>query len=190
MMQLAFLTGIGWRDAALLLAATIGVYLVMSVMRLFEMGARRRDSLQPASGPGLSAWESASGPQVQTQRPRPLAPELARMLEQAKVQAELERLRSDNSRLHEVLAKVAEDVARLKAARELPPVCNDTLALAPQGMPVSAMGSPRNYRLLRHLQRRGATAGCANTQPYGFDWHDQSEDRNGRDIDSGSRAHG
>lgn len=185
MTQFVFLAGIGWRDAVLLLAAMIGVYLVLSVMRLFEMAARRRDSLQPASGPGFSAGERHSTPQVQTPRPKPLAPELARMLEQAKVQIELQRLRSDNMRLHEVLANVAEDVARLKAARQL----QETMTLPPVIPLAGIIGGQRNYRLLRHLQRRGATAGCANTQPYEFERHQQGEDSNGRNIDTGSRAH-
>lgn len=189
MMHLAFLGGIGWRDVVLLLAAMVGVYLVLSVMRLFEMAAKRRDSLQPASGPGLSAWQPDSAPRVQTPQPRQLSPELARMLAQARIEAELQRLRSENMRLNEVLANVAEDVARLKAARDMAPACGEVIALAPQGVPAGAMGGQRNYRLLRHLQRRGAVAGCANTQPYEFERHKQGEDRNGRNIESGSRAH-
>ncbi|MCX7156271.1 MAG: hypothetical protein NTW45_07500 [Rhodocyclales bacterium] len=188
MMNFALLAGIGWRDVVLLLAAMTGVYLVLSVMRLFEMAAKRRDLMQPASGPGLSAWEPHFVPQVQTPQPGQLSPELARMLEQARIEAELQRLRSENMRLNEVLANVAEDVARLKAARDMAPACGEAIALAPQGMPAGAMGGPRNYRLLRHLQRRGATAGCANTQPYEFERHEQGEDRNGRNIVSGPRA--
>lgn len=193
MMHAAFLAGIGWRDVVLLLAAMTGVYLALSVMRLFEMAAKRRDSLQPASGPGFSAWEPDSASQVQTPQPGQLSPELARMLAQARIEAELQRLRSENMRLNEVLANVAEDVARLKAARDMAPACGEAIVLAPQGVPVGAMGgamgSQRNYRLLRHLQRRGAVAGCANTQPYEFERHEQGEDRNGRNIESGSRAH-
>jgi len=185
MTHLVFLAGLGWRDAVLLLAATTGVYLVLSVMRLFEMAARRRDLMQPASGPGFSAWEPDSAPQVQTPQPRQLAPELARMLAQARIEAELQRLRSDNTRLHEVLANVAEDVARMKAARQL----QETMALAPVIPLTGIIGGQRNYRPLRHLQRRGAVAGCANTQPYEFERHQQGEDRNGRNIESGSRAH-
>lgn len=192
-MHFAFLAGMGWRDVVLLLAVMTGVYLVLSVMRLFEMAAKRRDLVQPASGPGLSAWEPDSTPQVQTPQPRQLSPELARMLAQARIEAELQRLRSENMRLNEVLANVAEDVARLKAARNMPSAYGEAIALAPQGVTVGAMGGviggQRNYRLLRHLQRRGAAAGCANTQPYEFERHEQGEDRNGRNIESGSRAH-
>jgi hypothetical protein len=193
MMHAAFLAGIGWRDVVLLLAAMVGVYLVLSVMRLFEMAAKRRDSLRPASGPGFSAWEPDFAPQAQAPQPRQLSPELARMLAQARIEGELQRLRSESMRLNEVLANVAEDVARLKVARGMTPACGEAIALAPQGVPAGAMGGvmggQRNYRLLRHLQRRGATAGCANTQPYEFERHEQGEDRNGRDIESGSRAH-
>lgn len=178
MTHVAFLAGLGWRDAVLLLAAMSGVYLVLSVMRLFEMAAKRNGSLQPASGP-RPAWESRSPAQAPAPQPRPLAPELARMLEQAKVQAELQRLRSDNTRLHEVLANVAEDVARLKAARRL----QETMAPAPD-MP----GGQRNYRPLRHLQRRGATVPCANAQSYALERHQQGEDYHARTIDTGSRS--
>lgn len=193
MMHVAFLAGMGWRDVVLLLAAMTGVYLVLSVMRLFEMAAKRRDSLQPASGPGFSAWEPDSAQQARTPLPGHLSPELARMLAQARIEAELLRLRSENMRLNEVLANVAEDVARLKAARDMAPACGEAIALTPQGVPVGVMGGvmggQRNYRLLRHLQRRGAVAGCANTQPYEFGRHEQGEDHNGRNIESGSRAH-
>ncbi|MDK9703852.1 MAG: hypothetical protein OEL20_12000 [Sulfuritalea sp.] len=179
MTHVAFLAGLGWRDVVLLLAATSGVYLVLSVMRLFEITAKRNGSLQPASGPGFSAWEPRSAAQMQAPQPRPLAPELARMLEQAKIRAELQRLRSDNTRLHEVLANVAEDVARLKAARRL----QETMAPAPD-MP----GGQRNYRPLRHLQRRGATVPCANAQSYALERHQQGEDYHARTIDTGSRS--
>lgn len=114
------------------------------------------------------------------------------MLAQARIEAELQRLRSENMRLNEVLANVAEDVARLKA-RDMAPAYGEAIALTPQGVPAGAMGGvlggQRNYRLLRHLQRRGATADCANTQPYEFERHEQGEDRYGRNIESGSRAH-
>lgn len=183
MMHAAFMAGIGWRDVVLLLAAMTGVYLVLSVMRLFEAAAKRRVIVLPASGPGLPAREPRFASQVQAPQSRQLSPELARMLAQARIEAELQRLRSENMRLNEVLANVAEDVARLKAARDM----------APQGVPAGAMGGviggQQNYRLLRHLQRRGAVAGCANTQPYEFERHEQGEDRNGRNIESGSRAH-
>lgn len=197
MTHAAFLAGMGWRDVVLLLAAMTGVYLVLSVMRLFEMAAKRRVIVLPVSGPGLSAREPHSASQVQTPQPGQLSPELARMLAQARIEAELQRLRSENMRLNEVLANVAEDVARLKAARDMAPACGEAIALPPQGVPAGAMGSAmggviggqQNYRLLRHLQRRGAVAGCANTQPYEFERHEQGEDRNGRNIESGSRAH-
>ncbi|MFA4969376.1 MAG: hypothetical protein WC540_07070 [Sulfuritalea sp.] len=193
MMHAAFLAGIGWRDVVLLLAAMTGVYLVLSVMRLFEMATKRRVIVLPASGPGLSAREPHFASQIQTPQSRQLSPELARMLAQARIEAELQRLRSENMRLNEVLANVAEDVARLKAARDMMPAYGEAIALAPQGVPAGAiggvMGGQPNYRLLRHLQRRGAVAGCANTQPYEFERHEQGEDRNGRNIESGSRAH-
>jgi len=188
MTHLTFLAGIGWRDMVLLLAAMTGVYLVLSVMRLFEMAASRRGSLQPASGPEFSAWASDSAVTAQTPQPGPLAPELARMLEQARLHAEVQRLRSESTRLNEVLARVAEDVARLKAARELSPVAVEAITLTPQGMP-AAIGGQRNYRTPRHLHRRGVIAGCANAQSYEFEWHEQGEDRNGRNIEPGSRAH-
>lgn len=44
MMEFDFMGSIGWRDVVLLAAAVTGVYLVLSVMRLFEMCAGRRDS--------------------------------------------------------------------------------------------------------------------------------------------------
>ncbi len=192
MMHLAFLAGIGWRDVVLLLAAMIGVYLVLSVMRLFEMAAKRRDSAQPETGPGFSAWEPYSTRQRQAPQPGPAAPapELARMLARSGVEVELQRLRSENTRLHEGLARLAEEVSRLKAARDQSPLHGETVALALQGMPGGAMGGQRNYRPLRHLQRRGATAGCVGTPAYGFEWHGQDEDRNGRNTDSGTRPHG
>lgn len=111
------------------------------------------------------------------------------MLEQARLHAEVQRLRSESTRLNEVLARVAEDVARLKAARVLSPVSIEAIALAAQGMPAGATGGQRNYRTPRHLHRRGVTVGCANAQSYEFEWHEQGEDRNGRNIEPRSRAH-
>ena len=110
------------------------------------------------------------------------------MLARSGVEGEIQRLRSENTRLHEGLARLAEEVSLLKASRDQSPLHGETLAL--RGMPGGAMGGQRNYRPLRHLQRRGATAGCAAAQAHGFEWHGQDEDRNGRIIDSGTRPHG
>lgn len=70
MMHPVYLLGIGWRDMVLLLAAMTGVYLVLSLMRLFEMTAKRRNS--PPSrllvAPDISI--GASGGQCNYRLPR------------------------------------------------------------------------------------------------------------------------
>jgi hypothetical protein len=40
MMDFGFIEAIVWRDIVLVLAAVIGVYLVLSVMRLFQVAAK------------------------------------------------------------------------------------------------------------------------------------------------------
>ena len=57
MMDFDFFSDIGWRDVVLVLAAMIGVYLVLLVMRLFLVTGKRRDGKKPEAGLRLSGWQ-------------------------------------------------------------------------------------------------------------------------------------
>ncbi len=181
-----FIDGIGWRDVILVLAAMIGVYLVLSVMRLFQVGSRRRDGDQQAAKHRLSGWTPfapAGEVQVAPQTP-PSAPavpeqEFARELAKSNIEVELERLRRESAHQRDELARLAEEVSQLKASRNVSPLYNEAMALAQQGMSAAGIAgrcgiSIGEAELVASLARSGTA----------FERHEQGEDRDERNTDT------
>ena len=178
MMDIDLIGGIGWRDLVLVVAAMIGVYLVLSVMRLFRVAAKPRDAAQPGVGHQFSG--SPADPAAQNP-----APEFARELARSSVEVELQSLRREGAVLREELARLSDEVSRLKAAHHVSPLYNEAMALAQQGMPATGIAglcgiSIGEAELVAALARGGAE----------FELHQQGEDRNERNTDSGNRLHG
>ena len=183
MMDFDFIGGIGWRDVVLVLAAVIGVYLVLSVMRLLKVAGKRRDSAQQDAGRGLSAAQVDF--QVDAGEPPPgpalPAPEFARELARSSVDVELQSLRRECAGLREDMARLAEEVSRLKAMRNVSPLYNEAMVLAQQGMPATGIAghcgiSIGEAELVAALARSGSE----------FERHQQGEDRDERNTDSGN----
>lgn len=183
MMDLDWVGSIGWRDAVLVAAAAIGVYLVLSVMRLFQFGGRHRGDAKPGTRRGVfAAAESRSG------SPAPAASEaeFSRELARSNVELELERLRREGVLLREELARLTEEVTRLKAARNVvSPLYDEATALAQQGMPAAGIAghcgiSIGEAELVAALARSGTD----------FERHQQGEDRDERNTHSGNRPYG
>ncbi|OHC61772.1 MAG: hypothetical protein A3H93_10135 [Rhodocyclales bacterium RIFCSPLOWO2_02_FULL_63_24] len=194
-MDFDFIGGIGWRDLVLVLAAIIGVYLVLSVMRLFQVGGRHRHGAKHDTKRTFSGWEPYSprqDPEPQPEslplpRSEPAAPErgFAQALARSSVEAELQGLRRESAELREELVRLAEEVSRLKASRNVSPLYNEAMTLAQQGMPADGIAgrcgiSIGEAELVAALARGGAE----------FERHGQSEDRDERNTDSGNRPRG
>jgi len=183
MMDFDLMGGIGWRDVVLLAAAMIGVYLVLSVMRLFKVAGSRREAAQADTLAEFSGWEpcsSGDAPKLPA-APAESAPEFARELARSNVEIELERLRRESAQQREELARLTEEVSRLKAARNVSPLYNEATALAQQGMPAAGIAghcgiSIGEAELVAALARGGSE----------FERHEQGEDRNERNIHSGN----
>ncbi len=178
MMEFDFIGGIGWRDIVLIVAAIVGVYLVLSVMRLFRVAAKRRDGAQP----DIAHGRVGSPADAAVAQP---APEFARELARSSVEVELQSLRREGALLREELTRLGEEVSRLKAAHNVSPLYNEAMALAQQGMPATGIAghcgiSIGEAELVAALARGGAE----------FERHQQGEDRDERNTDSGNRLHG
>jgi hypothetical protein len=192
MTDFEFLGGFGLRDIVLVVAALIGVYLALSLMRLFQIGGKARDKA-PQSGrrvwfkrTGAASPEAAQAPPEAAQAPPEAAAaptEFAEKLAQSSVGIELQSLRRETALLREEVARLADEVARLKATQNVSPLYNEAMSLAQQGMPVAGIAgrcgiSIGEAELVAALARSGSEI----EQPH----HD--EDRNGRNADSGSRS--
>lgn len=192
-----FLSHIGWRDLVLVAAAVIGVYLALSVMRLFQVAGKRGDGgkQEPLASPDETGFapkqvrisprtlqpEPPLEPQLQ---PQP-EPEFARELARSNVEAELERLRREGALLREELARLTEEVSRLKATRNVSPLYNEAMTLAQQGMPANGIAghcgiSIGEAELVAALARGGSE----------FERHEQGGDHDERNIQSGKRLYG
>lgn len=191
-MDADFIGGIGWRDIVLLLAAMVGVYLVLSVMRLFQVAGKRRHAEPQEAGPGFSGVESYSASAAAQAAPGTAppgsvtpAPEFARELAKSSIEGELERLRREGAHLREELARLTEEVALLKATRNVSPLYNEAMALAQKGMtPAGIAGhcgiSIGEAELVASLARSGSE----------FERHEQGEDHDERNTHFGNRLRG
>lgn len=178
MMGLDLLGGMGWRDAVLMAAAVIGVYLVLSVMRLFQVAGKSRDSLPAEPKRGLFGRQAAVGLAVGDEPGIGFAGELARTT----VEVELQQLRRECAAMRQEMDGLIEEVARLKAARNVSPLYNEAMALAQQGMAVDGIAGHCGISIgeaeLVAALARGASE---------FEQHEHGEDRDERNTDSGSR---
>ena len=187
MMDFDIITGIGWRDIVLVVAAMIGVYVVISVMRLFTVTSKRRRSVVEEPARGFSEWQPYSARQGLTAQPVPAesapaaesVPGFADELARSSVEVELERLRRESVHQREELVRMGEEIARLKAARNVSPLYNEAMTLAQQG--VSADGIAGHCGIsVGEAELVAALARGKNE----FDRHEQGEDHDERNTGS------
>ncbi len=181
------ISGIGWRDIVLVAAAMIGVYLVISVMRLFTVTGKRRAGEQTEPKRSFSGWQPYSARQGLTAQPvtTEAAPEFAQELARSNVEVELERLRRESAHQREELARLAEEIVRLKAARNVSPLYNEAMTLAQQGVPADGIAGHCGISI-GEAELVAALARGKNE----FGRHEQGEDHDERNNDSGNRLHG
>ena len=182
-MDFDFLAGIGWRDLVLVLAAGIGVYLALSVLRLFRVSGKSGSVVPPQVAPSISPWPPQEAPPPA--EPTAAEPEFFRELARTNVEAELDRLRRECARMREEMAGMAAEITRLKLNRGTSPHYNEATALAQQGMPPAGIAgqcgiSIGEAELVAALARGGTE----------FERHEQDEDRDERNTHSGNRTHG
>ena len=190
-MDFDFLADMGWRDAILVAAVMIGIYLVLMVMRLFQVAGKRGAGEKQAAGHRLSGWEvypPGGAPAPAETPPPPASPEqqeFARELAKSNIEVELERLRRESAHQREELARLAEEISQLRATRNVSPLYNEAMVLAQQGMPAAGIAghcgiSIGEAELVASLARSGNE----------FERHEKGEDRDERNTDSGNRYHG
>jgi hypothetical protein len=188
MMDFGFIEGIVWRDIVLVVAAVIGVYLVLSVMRLFQVAAKPPvvglESQLKASG-----WEHHQlADAVRTPPESPPAvpkPEFGEELARFNVEVEVKALRRECAQLREELARMNEDMARLQVTGNASPMYSEAMVLARQGMAANGIAGHCGISIgeaeLVAALARGAS---------GFERHEQGEDHDERNTGSGNRFHG
>lgn len=133
-MDLSMLSWPGWRDVVLVLAALLGVYLVLAVMRLFQIGGKRRRpvALTPEAEPNAEDPLRVEPPPAATGG---FGDELAR----SSLAGDVSRVQRECAALRDELARLNEEVSQLKAARNVSPLYNEAMALAQQGMPAAGI---------------------------------------------------
>lgn len=182
MIDLDFIAGIGWRDVVLVIAAVIGVYLVLSVMRLFQVGGKRRSGARRDAGRGLSEAQIDFPLDAGEQSPGavPPAPEFAEQLARSGFEVELQSLRRESAALRQDVARLAEEVSRLKATRNVSPLYNEAMLLAQQGMPATGIAGHCGIS----IGEAELVAALARGESE-FERHQRGEDHDERNTDSG-----
>ena len=188
MMDFGFIEGIVWRDIVLVLAAVIGVYLVLSVMRLFQVAAK-----PPVVGlegqleaSGWEPYQRADAVRVPAEATPPApAPEFGEELARFNVEVEVKALRRECAQLREELTRLSEDMARLKVTGNASPMYSEAMVLARQGMAANGIAGHCGISIgeaeLVAALARGASE---------FVRHEQGEDHDERNTGSGNRFHG
>lgn len=112
-------------------------------------------------------------------RPAPVAeaapePEFARELARTGMEAELQVLRRESAELRRVLDEVREELAVLKAARNVSPLYNEAMALAQRGVGADGIASQCGISLAEAELVAALARGDANDEPRNLteDFHD------------------
>jgi hypothetical protein len=189
MMDFGFIEAIGWRDIVLVVAAVIGVYLVLSVMRLFQVAAK------PPVAPleqqlEASGWQPLSGcwcgeRAATTVPPAAPVPEFGEELARFNVEVEVKALRRECAQLREELARMSEDMARLKVSGNASPLYSEAMVLARQGMAANGIAGHCGISIGEAELVAALARGTSE-----FERHEQGEDRDERNTESGNRFHG
>lgn len=178
MMGLDLIGGMGWRDVVLIAAAVIGVYLVLSVMRLFQVAGKSHGGVPMEPKRGLFGRQAEVAEATGAEPGTGFAGELARTT----AEVELQHLRRECAALRQEMDGLTEEVGRLKAACNVSPLYNEAMALAQQGMAVDGIAGHCGISIgeaeLVAALARGASE---------FEQHEHGEDRDERNTDSGNR---
>ena len=186
MSDLELLAGFGWRDGVLLVAAGVGVYLVLTVIRLFKASAPRK--ADPA--PGFPAWQpdflidAARNEAAEPAAAAAPAPDFAGELARSSLEVECRALRGECAELRNAVARLEDEITRLKATRGMSPLYQEAMTLARQGLPAAGIAgrcgiSVAEAELVAALARGDAE----------FEAHEEGEERHGTDIDPGNQLH-
>lgn len=199
---------IGWRDGVLVAVGLSGVYLVLAVLRLFQVGKRPRKPDASRDGPfavalepSFSAAESMmidlSGeipPGLVVPAPRAAASsapaaapaaDFGRELARSSVEVEVQQLRRESTMLREEVAKLREELAGMKAASNVSPLYGEAMALAQRGVPAAGISGQCGIS----LAEAELVAALAHGQPIDKPF-DTDEERNGGHSDSRTGTHG
>lgn len=201
---------IGWRDAVLVVAGLSAVYLVFTVLRLVQVGKRSQkpDSHLDVTVPSLTPASEAVAlsnvdptidltveipPElvVSSRKPAvepvvaPPAADFARELSRSNVEVELQQLRRESKLLSEEVAKLREELASLKAARNVSPLYGEAMALAQQGVPAAGISGQCGISLAEAELVAALAHGQSIEQHF-----DTDEGRHGGYPDSRTGTHG
>ena len=135
------LTEFAWRDGVLLVAAGVGVYLVVMLLRLVQIGRHRRqefaveavaDQPVPDDGPSHAA-PTLGEPPLNFAMPvttipaaKPAEPDFAAALNVSLLENEVRQLRAE-------VVTLRDELAEMQAARQVSPQYAEAMALAQRG---------------------------------------------------------
>lgn len=165
-----------WRDIVMLVAALVGVYLVLMVMRLFRVGsgpvvapvtaermapslsgapefsesAGAQEPMEPIA-PSVSMESAAQRlsalmrreppPEVATPDAPPTRADFAAELARSSLEVEVQQLRRESAVLRQQLAGIQNELAQLKAMRNVSPLYSEAVSLAQRGMDADGIAS-------------------------------------------------
>lgn len=136
------LADLAWRDAILFIVAAAAVYLVITLLRLTQVGRKKvatpaQAAIDPAPEQDVKDDDEEDWlpPQVYDKplaAPAPAAAFDAHLLRSA-LEAEIQALKAETVRLAEELARQREEMEHIKAARHVSPLYSEAMSLAQSG---------------------------------------------------------
>lgn len=134
------IAGIPLRDVVLVLSGLAGIYLVIMLLRLVQVGRHRDQAIEDDELEQASDDEAVA---TDAPVPEPLAgPAKPRLVEKSsgfgaeltrsQQDSELRQLREEVAQLREEVGLLRADVSQIKAARYVSPQYADAMALAPR----------------------------------------------------------
>lgn len=136
------IAGIALRDIVLVVCGLAGIYLVITLLRLVQVGRHKAEAVEVEPlAPSLSANDAAVAAPAPKKAPvipysraaaaaQPFDAELARSHQEM----DLRQLREEVGRLREELGALRAEIGELKAARTVSPQYADAMALAQRGL--------------------------------------------------------
>lgn len=138
------IAGFALRDILIVIAALVGIYLIVLTLRLLQVGRQKR--LDAATGDESEAAgdddtiADAEEPVARTPAPSPLRPAesaaagFGAELTRTQQESELRQLREEVAQLRGEVAALRGEVGGLRAARHVSPQYEDAMSMAQRGL--------------------------------------------------------
>lgn len=140
------IAGFALRDILIVIAALVGIYLIVLTLRLLQVGRQKRldaaadEDETEQDAPAAEEEEEAAEPAPWMANPPPLRPAepaaagFGAELTRTQQEAELRQLREEVAQLRGEVAALRGEVGGLRAARHVSPQYEDAMSMAQRGL--------------------------------------------------------